>query len=171
MYIPLGGSRHGNWHTYFVLFITMLIGGLWHGASWMFVLWGAFHGAYLAIERMTKASISENFISKRGKSAFIFLIVSLTWIFFRSESPTTAFYIFQGLVNTSEFDVIGRSELIAVISIFTMLLWHFSMKNRSTIELFQKLGTTLQSLLLAFVLVSLFLCSGGNPSAFIYFQF
>ena len=52
LYIPLGGNRSGAWQTYRNLMLTMLLGGLWHGANWTFVVWGGLHGAYLAVERM-----------------------------------------------------------------------------------------------------------------------
>lgn len=171
LYIPLGGNRYGKWHTYFALFTTMLIGGLWHGASWMFVLWGALHGVYLALERMLKGLSLENKILAQGKSAVIFLIISLTWIFFRAESPETALDIIRGLLNTSKIAAIEFPELLAIISILVMMRWHFLMKNYSIDKVFLKLGVPIQIALLSFVFVALFLCSGGNSNAFIYFQF
>ena len=90
LYIPLGGNRKGETRTYFNLLMTMLIGGLWHGASWNFVIWGGFFGVWLAIERR---------LGKRGvyarwpravRIALTFLIVSVAWVFFRSGDLTTA---------------------------------------------------------------------------------
>jgi D-alanyl-lipoteichoic acid acyltransferase DltB (MBOAT superfamily) len=93
LYIPLGGNRHGTWRTYANLMATMLIGGLWHGASWNFVIWGGLHGAALAVERG---------LAKRGvriplpgwlKVACTFTFVSLCWLPFRcgTSAQTQAF--------------------------------------------------------------------------------
>ena len=57
LYIPLGGNRHGAARTYFALMATMLLGGLWHGASWTFVVWGGLHGLYLAVERVLACAL------------------------------------------------------------------------------------------------------------------
>ena len=92
LYIPMGGNRKGNLKTYLFLSITMLIGGLWHGASWMFVIWGAMHGFYLAVERLFRAQKPERFLAYRG---FVFFAVCLTWIFFRANSLDFAWHTFK----------------------------------------------------------------------------
>lgn len=89
LYIPLGGSRKGKIRTAINLMITMVLGGLWHGASLSFVIWGALHGVVLVVEKMLK-SISSRFFNKKYLQPFfifiIFHIVCLGWIFFRGES-------------------------------------------------------------------------------------
>lgn len=84
LYIPLGGNRKGTVRTYFNLFVTMLLGGLWHGASWNFLIWGGIHGGMLAFERFQgKASFYRKF-PKAIQTALTFLIVTLAWVFFRA---------------------------------------------------------------------------------------
>src|SRR5438270_857922 len=88
LYKPLGGNRHGRWKTYRNLFLTMLLGGLWHGAAWKFIAWGALHGGGLAVERMLEPWLGR---SARGPAAraiaicLVFHFVCLGWIFFRAE--------------------------------------------------------------------------------------
>ncbi|MEQ8414699.1 MAG: MBOAT family O-acyltransferase [Imperialibacter sp.] len=92
LYIPLGGNRKGQARTYGNLFITMALGGLWHGASFNFIIWGALHGAFLAIERMFKPlKIPFPAILNR---LFVFAVVSLAWIPFRSLNLTDTVNIF-----------------------------------------------------------------------------
>lgn len=89
LYIPLGGNRVADFTTYRNLLITMLLGGLWHGASWNFVIWGFLHGILLALERWFRNSVSlpwrEDFIFSRGMKflyqIFVILSVCLVWIF------------------------------------------------------------------------------------------
>lgn len=101
LYIPLGGNRKGPGKTYANLMTTMLLGGLWHGASWNFVVWGGLHGAYLSLERLIAGSRpkSEEWGSPwawvRGISVFI--IVSITWVFFRSPSTETTMAVLRKL--------------------------------------------------------------------------
>ena len=91
LYIPLGGNRGGEWRTYRNLMLTMLLGGLWHGASWMFVLWGGLHGVYLAVERWLRARTAAVRCAAPPRPAIAltlltFLVVTLTWIPFRSPA-------------------------------------------------------------------------------------
>ena len=95
IYIPLGGNRKGEWRTYANLFSVFLIGGLWHGASWMFVTWGALHGIAIVIHRMWKQlgltmnSLLAWFIT--------FNFINITWIFFRAKEWEQAKNIFLGM--------------------------------------------------------------------------
>jgi D-alanyl-lipoteichoic acid acyltransferase DltB (MBOAT superfamily) len=87
LYIPLGGSRLSKVRTYVNLAITMLLGGLWHGANWTFVVWGGIHGGGLAVERLLtgrhEVGTSPNLLARWGRRIFIFHLVCLAWIFFR----------------------------------------------------------------------------------------
>lgn len=97
LYVPLGGNRHGPWRTYINLFLTMLLGGLWHGANWTFVIWGGYHGVLLAAERA---------IGKRGffwwapvwvQRAGTFVLVCFGWVLFRCATLTHAGRVFAGM--------------------------------------------------------------------------
>ena len=87
LYIPLGGNRHGRWKTYRNLMLTMLLGGLWHGASWNFVIWGGYHGALLSLERAfrgDRAAGSEWDWLYPLKAVLTFALVMISWVFFRA---------------------------------------------------------------------------------------
>jgi D-alanyl-lipoteichoic acid acyltransferase DltB (MBOAT superfamily) len=88
LYVPLGGNRHGRWRTYRNLMLTMLLGGLWHGASWNFVIWGGYHGALLGLERAMGVRGE-----RRGwklldpiRAALTFGLVTISWVFFRAST-------------------------------------------------------------------------------------
>jgi alginate O-acetyltransferase complex protein AlgI len=88
LYIPLGGNRKGKWKTYRNLFLTMLLGGLWHGAAWTFVLWGAFHGAGLTLEHAFASKWDR--VWKWLRWVITFHLVVFGWILFRSQSLSQA---------------------------------------------------------------------------------
>jgi alginate O-acetyltransferase complex protein AlgI len=91
LYIPLGGNRRGVGRTYAALMLTMLLGGLWHGPSWTFVLWGAYHGCLLALERATGlARAPEHGASRWLRVAVTFHLVLLGWVLFRADSLSQA---------------------------------------------------------------------------------
>jgi alginate O-acetyltransferase complex protein AlgI len=89
LYVSLGGNRHGPWKTYRNLMLTMLLGGLWHGANWRFVIWGGYHGGLLALERAAGARRSPpgwvRFL-RPLRVALTFALVSIGWVFFRASS-------------------------------------------------------------------------------------
>ncbi|HVF39090.1 MAG TPA: MBOAT family protein, partial [Gemmatimonadaceae bacterium] len=92
LYIPLGGNRNGKWRTYANLLMTMLLGGLWHGASWTFVVWGLLHGVGLAVHKLwrERAREADDIYSRIAAWALTYAFVCLTWIFFRAESFSAA---------------------------------------------------------------------------------
>jgi D-alanyl-lipoteichoic acid acyltransferase DltB (MBOAT superfamily) len=98
LYIPLGGNRFGERKTYRNLLLTMLLGGLWHGANWTFVVWGALHGSGLAIERkLTRNRPALLIFPKLIKRVLVFHVVCLSWIFFRAPSLRAASAMLRGL--------------------------------------------------------------------------
>lgn len=105
LYIPLGGNKGGEWKTYRNLIIVMLLGGLWHGASWVFVIWGAYHGTLLAFERWRgKKSVYEK-LPRPVRVAVTFVLVLFSWVLFRAPSLEDALQYFSslfGLSNVSE---------------------------------------------------------------------
>lgn len=171
LYIPLGGNRHGAFRTYLSLFLTMLIGGLWHGASWMFVLWGGLHGLCLALERMLRGVDIPKSTPSSSRGVLIFIAVTLIWIPFRSGSPDQAIAILQGLSNISNLGTLEIPGLVAAISILLTIRWHFIMKDSCIEAAFMKFRLPSQTGIIALSLMGLFLSSGGDSNAFIYFQF
>ena len=102
LYKPLGGNRHGRLTTYRNLMITMLLGGIWHGAAWKFVMWGALHGGGLAVERMSQPWLGQRPVSRAAKMVswlVVFHFVCFAWIFFRAEDFTVAGVFISGLAH------------------------------------------------------------------------
>lgn len=97
LYIPLGGNRKGEYRTYFNLVATFVLGGLWHGAGWTFILWGSLHGLALVIHRLWEHSRFN--MPKYFAWACTFLFVNLTWVFFRAETLSDAMRIIRGMAG------------------------------------------------------------------------
>ena len=97
LYIRMGGNRHSQVHTYFILLITFVLGGLWHGASWMFVLWGALHGVGLVVHRIWQQYHRP--LPKILAWILTFAFVNVTWVFFRAKTGVDALRILNGMVD------------------------------------------------------------------------
>jgi alginate O-acetyltransferase complex protein AlgI len=179
LYIPLGGSRGSEKRTYRNLMITMLLGGLWHGANWTFVVWGGIHGLGQSIERFlrTHAGSRHEPTSPQSwahvwlKRIFIFHVVCIAWIFFRAQSLHDAVHFLAG-VGVAEW----RPEFITAykfLALFTvpLFLMDLCLEARDEEFLFQKLQPVSQWAFASalFVIVALF--SANEANAFIYFQF
>ena len=138
LYIPLGGSRNG--HTYRNLFLTMLLGGAWHGASWTFVAWGAGHGALLCFERLYLKYLNGSWLVRILHGAFVFLMVMALWIFFRADSfgqaiivlSKSAQCLFAGRLGMPEliFEVIKGLIVIVFVFIGDMCAARFDLIHR-----------------------------------------
>jgi len=105
LYIPLGGNRFGPARTYVNLMLVMLLGGLWHGASWNFVAWGAIHGGWLAFERMQGKDSPYRLLPRPLRVAVTFAIVCFAWVFFRAaDLPSSLAYLgaMFGLVEAAD---------------------------------------------------------------------
>ena len=109
LYIPLGGNRHGRLRQYLNLFITMVLGGFWHGASWNFVLWGALHGTYLAIERWVmelrgQPDVASSRVSLVGR-ALTFVLVVFAWVPFRAPDFAATWHLWKGMIGLNGFEL------------------------------------------------------------------
>lgn len=179
LYIPLGGNRHGTFMTYRNLMLTMLLGGLWHGANWTFVVWGALHGLYLSIEkyfsRFNKASEHSSFsILKSFLGCFIcFHAVCFAWIFFRAKDLSRAYDYIIDLFDLSKVSTgldSSQAGQIAFIIFMNLVLhlinYKFMLKNKiSQLQISYRLAY----LLLMVVLITLF--GVKQEARFIYFDF
>lgn len=123
LYIPLGGNRKGNKRTYINLTLTMVLGGLWHGANWTFILWGILHGGVMAIERFITGNDKTRSVYPRVLALPITLfIVMMGWVLFRSETVDGAFAIYAGLLGQNGIDVSDSyAWSITNLQIFTLL--------------------------------------------------
>lgn len=172
LYIPLGGNRGRAWQVQRSLFLTMLIGGLWHGASWLFVLWGGLHGIYLALERVLKKPSTPTTSVTLPAILAVFLVVTLTWIPFRANNLTNLSAILHGMTSIGISSKLEPfSVLQAGVAMIGTLLWQIRMRNSSLESLFTRNPPIQNIALLASALVLIFLYSGGERHAFIYFQF
>jgi alginate O-acetyltransferase complex protein AlgI len=176
VYIPLGGNRHGDVRTYFSLMATMLIGGLWHGASWTFVVWGGLHGLYLAVERWLRRQFSGY---RPGRTVAVtfglltFLLVNIAWVFFRAKTFHQATQILGGMfgINAHVEPVLAAVYLLTTTVIIAgLVLAHCGMRNQ-TLEaaIGRAHPATLTALwtIMAFAVV----IQHGDSNGFIYFQF
>jgi len=113
LYIPLGGNRKGNYRTYFNLFMVFVLCGIWHGASWAFLIWGIYHGLFLVIERLGLKKWL-NKLPKIIQHSYTLVIVMIGWVFFRAETFDKAFYFIKtmfGFGSGSE-NVLYTSEVL-----------------------------------------------------------
>lgn len=133
LYIAMGGNRHGSVRRYVNLGVTMLLGGLWHGASWSFVLWGGLHGVYLMINHAFRAACNANTLRQLDHSpvfgAFTWgltmLAVVIAWVFFRAETLPGALLILNAMAGAAAFDDTGVHGLLwnAGLQASTGTLW------------------------------------------------
>ena len=116
LYIPLGGNRGGRLKTYRNLMITMLLGGLWHGASWTFVLWGGIHGTGLSVERFARERFPGFRLPAWAAWLVTFNVVCVAWVFFRAPDLATAFDVLGGL------GLSGPSPLVTLPLVFLVVV-------------------------------------------------
>jgi alginate O-acetyltransferase complex protein AlgI len=119
LYISLGGNRGGTWRTYRNLMITMLLGGLWHGASWTFVFWGALHGAYLVTERAIKIRLPALL-----RILLVFHLTCFAWVFFRAHSFSNAWQMLTGIASMhgNPFDMDNRGRIAKCMVMIAVLV-------------------------------------------------
>ncbi|TRX50230.1 MBOAT family protein [Fulvivirga sp. M361] len=126
LYIPLGGSRVVKWRWYYNLFITFLISGLWHGANWTFIIWGALHGAFLMVENIIPRRTREfynSFTPKFVQVSIVFFLVLLSWVFFRSNNIHDVFYMSSNfLADNWNMSVNVRGQILYI----GQPLWRFT---------------------------------------------
>ncbi|MFZ5617151.1 MAG: MBOAT family O-acyltransferase [Pseudomonadota bacterium] len=178
LYIPLGGNQKGRMRTYANLMITMLLGGLWHGANWTFVVWGGLHGLYLAVERFLRETVPERewFKSLWFRVAIglvTYFLVNITWVFFRAgtfaEASTFLASMF-GLAAKPEKVLYWNDIIPAAIVIAGMVFTHWRMRATSMEAVIEKTPAFVVGAVWAFMLFML-VATQGSDSAFIYFQF
>jgi D-alanyl-lipoteichoic acid acyltransferase DltB (MBOAT superfamily) len=129
LYIPLGGNRHGRMLRYVNLMVTMLLGGLWHGAAWTFVVWGALHGAYLCINHAWSnygPAVAPRFSRVANAAAFVLTFVSVVvaWVFFRADSISSATFVLSRMADPTNI-VFGRGEIANAlfIAVYAAIAW------------------------------------------------
>lgn len=175
LYIPLGGSKHGLVRLYAALMITMLLGGLWHGAAWTFVIWGALHGIYLVAERMLRGKIHIKINAFNGilLALLTYTLVNFTWVFFRAREFTVAKNMISSMLfmNGDGEKIFYSFDIIKIFSVIIILfICHWVMRNTSLKEVSQKTPTWVLGVVWA-IMFFLIVISQGSSEQFIYFQF
>lgn len=192
LYIPLGGNRCSRARNYFNIFVVFLVSGLWHGASWTFVLWGVLHGLYQILGAVTKRPrqrLYEKLKIKTDSKVFMlgqrivtFLLVCFAWIFFRANSTADLWVLLGKLFTsweagsvTATLSSMGMTVTAALVTVLSILV--MSMLDTMCDEpRLTENGTVSRQYTLAVVTLAVtaawsLLLSVGGASAFIYFQF
>jgi alginate O-acetyltransferase complex protein AlgI len=178
LYIPLGGNRKGNVRTYLNLLITMLLGGLWHGASWKFLIWGGMHGLALAIHKFWQTGYGKfSFSLPNSISWFITLhFALLCWLPFRAESVESALLLSNKLLLAWHLEVLPeifqqyKLSLILLLAGFGIHFLPNSIKNFYT-NWFEKIPVWLMGLVVVFSIFIIYQFKVAESQPFIYFQF
>jgi D-alanyl-lipoteichoic acid acyltransferase DltB (MBOAT superfamily) len=172
LYIPLGGSRDGRLATYRNLMVTMLLGGLWHGAAWTFVVWGGLHGLYLAVERAIPARLGPGNRTSRAWAVATAALVAVTWIPFRAADFSDAMAALSALVAGTGDGVPSPSALtvVALATWLTVIADRVDSRWGDTNPLRGRSGIV-EGLAYAGALVAVIVLSGTATVPFIYFQF
>lgn len=175
LYISLGGNRASKFRVNVNLMLTMLLGGLWHGASWNFVVWGALHGFALIIHKLYTKRISDNikknFVYKTFSWTLTYVFICFTWVFFRSTSFTKSITIITRMLTfiSSGVNYIYTPLLLIIPFIVASHIYGSLFLKRH--YLMVKGNSFRGSLILFTTIFSLYFLSPLNTSPFIYFQF
>ena len=170
IYISLGGNRRGALRTYLNLLLTMTIGGLWHGASWNFVIWGGYHGVLLAIERAVWGRREHTGWIRMPLAVLTFLLVCVGWVFFRAKGLTTSIFVVKQMFS----GVMGHSLLstwqwrLAIFALVIALLEEYGgLLTRLTVA---PAWARTVAVVVALLAIELFSAT-EQTIPFVYFQF
>lgn len=192
LYIPLGGNRHGKLRRHGNLFATMLLGGLWHGAGWTFVIWGALHGIYLTVNHLWRELVAEkylrripNWLGALTGGTLTFIAVVAAWVVFRSDNMAQAITLLKAMFGISarpiSFNEVTHGNLLLLADmsghdllrlLLPGLLWVWLLPNSTRLH-FIGSNHVLALLQMVIVLIILYLVLDqfGSYSPFLYFQF
>lgn len=181
LYNAFRGNRKRTYKQKRNLMITMILGGLWHGAGWNFMIWGAMHGAFILIEQMLrrrwgKASTWKTPLGRLGIILLTYMGACLSFVFFRAESLSDSLFLTKSLLFLGDLPLITGSLnpnklLIGFLVPFLMVAIHIYMRTKTLECLAEKVHWTIRALILALLAALTFMCLTGEDDAFIYFQF
>jgi D-alanyl-lipoteichoic acid acyltransferase DltB (MBOAT superfamily) len=178
LYIPLGGNRNGKIRQYINLSVTMLLGGLWHGASWNFIFWGAMHGLLLALDKLKSdyLKLPNNSLMKALGIIFTFNFVCFCWIFFRSPDFKTSWQIVEQISKGISFNLVHQWILAYPAVCFLLILGYITHSFPTWVEgksifIISKMNIVLQAFLIFLVILIVIQVKGSDIQPFIYFQF
>ncbi len=176
LYIPLGGNRYGITRTQVNLMLTMLIGGLWHGAAWTFVIWGGLHGLFLVAERPLRGWLTAHraLPVRIAHVALTFACVCIAWVFFRTDNLDAARQILTPMLTGRSLEgalVVSRLDTWIVLGTTSlMLLLHFTLRDVDLYASLERVPWWARSVAIACMLLMV-VTMHGEDRAFIYFQF
>ena len=184
LYISLGGNRNGSLKTYRNLLLTMLLGGLWHGAAWTFIIWGALHGIYLTSERLLTLIISNskkfskllsnnNFFIHLSKILLTYILILISWVFFRSDNFGQASVLLMGMLDfssLSNFNMPNKSLLKDGIWLVPALIYFMWGLYKERVGKIIYIPPSIQMIFFALLAFLTITCREASD-AFIYFQF
>ena len=171
LYIPLGGNRKGPTRTMVNLFITLLLGGLWHGANWTFVVWGAYHGSLLAIQRLIPKSWAHPALRPVGMLV-TFLLVCVGWVLFRAQTLGEAGTILRGMVvPTSGSELVGDGSLLILVCVAVVLIGQALGQRRGSPRVLFRIPAPIAGAAMAAVFTLALILTPGDGKVFIYFNF
>lgn len=189
LYIPLGGNRVKISRLYFNLFIVFMISGIWHGASWTFVIWGALHGFYLIFALLIKPLSQKisDFFREKGMGFFVhafnvitvFCLAAFAWLFFRAKTTDDAIYIVKNMfsihgVNLQKDIYLNKGQDFFVTSVFLLMLMEFIQYINANYNNSFFSGPSLVKRWAFLIVITLLVCIMGvyhSDAEFIYFQF
>ena len=182
LYIPMGGSREGSWKTYRNLLITLVLAGLWHGANWTYVVFGAIHGLVLSLERfflpaakrpedLVSCGCWRDTLSVWARRIFIFNVFCLSLAFFRAPSLSSAVYLLGGLAHFAWRTQYAAALVMLCLFSIPLFVADLLMEARKQEYPFAEAPYAVRTAMAVFAFVVLAFFSGGKSSTFVYFQF
>ncbi|HYC83812.1 MAG TPA: MBOAT family O-acyltransferase [Chryseosolibacter sp.] len=180
LYIPLGGNRGGQLKTYRNLMLTMLLGGLWHGANYTFIIWGFLHGAFLIVQRLLnylKRIVGLSFsgpVNTLVSIAIVYAFTCLAWIYFRSPDVATAHTVIKGILsfnNLSFADLPNKFVIIKGVLLIALLILFELLSLRIDFGSITLRSPAFRTVGFAVILWMIALLGSFIDSQFIYFQF
>ncbi|MCE7061527.1 MBOAT family protein [Dyadobacter sp. CY343] len=173
LYIPLGGNRKGEFRTYFNLFITMVLGGLWHGAAWSYAVWGTFHGLALVAERLfiqaTFKDRKAGIVRKLIGGCIVFLLVTLAWLLFKLTDIQHVYKYLVAIVNNQSKDTSFKIIVYILIYSIPVVVYHGIYLIKSHYSKAHRFSWA-EPLALA-IMLFMIVTNTGIGGDFIYFQF
>ena len=171
LYIPLGGNRSGTIRRYINLSIVFLVSGLWHGAGWNFMLWGALHAVFVVLELIYRSQFGKLQIPDAMKMFLTFFVVSIAWIFFRTSSTEQSFGILKRLFSFNQFGVLSTHSMNTIEVLFSVaLILLLLVIERLDVRIQTRTRWTFAAMS-ASVIFIIYLFGVFNQEQFIYFQF
>ncbi len=167
VYLPLGGNRHGAWLTYRNLFLTMVVSGLWHGAAWTYIVWGALHAiATMATRQAERSGWYRRRVPTFVKQTLVFGFVCFAWIFFRAADLGDAWLIVTRIFSSGWGD--PRFPLLAILLVGSVWAYQFVYESPAR-RMLESSGVRVAIVVL--MIVYLFIIPGSRGAPFLYFQF